>query len=344
MNLYIDIKYAKLAGLGISLFKLKKMSPFLAMGRCPICGDSQTNKFKCRFFFYEKQGKINASCHNCGYSASIGSYLKAQEPLMFKQYCLEIFGKNDVIEKPKQEDFIPEKIAPIVSKLTLDNVGLPLVKDLHYDNHARVYIESRNLPEYPFLYAKEFCKFASQFNKDFATKKEHARVIIPFFGEDGSIHAFQARTLGNDEPKYYTVSVEEDSHKIFGIERINKDETVLVVEGPLDSLFLDNCIAARSSSLKECAIKSSRLIYNNPKNDYVLVYDNEPRNKDLCKLIEKAVDENFRVCLLPESWNHKDINDAILAGMQPNDIKALILNNTYQGLSAKLKFNNWKKC
>jgi hypothetical protein len=37
----------------------------------------------------------------------------------------------------------------------------------------------------------------------------------------------------------------------------------------------------------------------------------------------------------------KDINDMVLAGKKPLDI---IKKSTYQGLEAKIKFTEWKRC
>ena len=36
--------------------------------------------------------------------------------------------------------------------------------------------------------------------------------------------------------------------KIFGLNRIDKSKPIYVVEGPIDSLFLDNCVAVAGSS------------------------------------------------------------------------------------------------
>ena len=38
-----------------------------------------------------------------------------------------------------------------------------------------------------------------------------------------------------------------------------------------------------------------------------------------------------------------DINDMVLAGKKPLDIKSIIDNNTFRGLEAKLKFATWRK-
>ena len=78
--------------------------------------------------------------------------------------------------------------------------------------------------------------------------------------------------------------------------------------------------------------------------DVVLVYDNEPRNKDIVKQIEKSIGKGYKVCLFPENVNGKDINEMILNGLTSEQIKSIIDTNTFSGLEAKLKFTNWKRC
>jgi hypothetical protein len=81
-----------------------------------------------------------------------------------------------------------------------------------------------------------------------------------------------------------------------------------------------------------------------PELDVVLVYDNEPRNKDIVKQIEKSIDIGYKVCLFPESVRGKDINEMIQNGLTSNEIESIIDNNTFSGLTAKLKFTHWKRC
>jgi hypothetical protein len=75
--------------------------------------------------------------------------------------------------------------------------------------------------------------------------------------------------------------------------------------------------------------------------DYVMVFDNEPRNKDVCKHIGKAIKLGQKVCIWPSDIKEKDINDMVLAGY---DVKGIIDSNTYKDLTAELKFQTWKKC
>ena len=98
-------------------------------------------------------------------------------------------------------------------------------------------------------------------------------------------------------------------------------------------MFLDNCIATAQSDLR----------LKNRKDNIVLVPDNEPRNEQIVKQIEKFINNNYSVVLWPESVKEKDINEMILSGKTKSDIKNLIEQNTFKGISAKLKFTNWRK-
>ena len=77
----------------------------------------------------------------------------------------------------------------------------------------------------------------------------------------------------------------------------------------------------------------------------ILIYDNEPRNKEIIKKIEEVIDLGYRVCI----WNDKrvnackDINDMVISGLSEIDIIDIINRNTVQGLSARLQLMEFKK-
>jgi len=122
------------------------------------------------------------------------------------------------------------------------------------------------------------------------------------------------------------------TEKIYGLERIDFDSHVYIVEGPLDSLFIDNCLAVAGADL--------HLLSLNPQLTTV-VFDNEPRNEHTVERMFKSVDRNYNVVVWPEQLKQKDINDMVLSGIK--NIKQFIDVHTYQGLTAYLKINQWKK-
>ena len=73
---------------------------------------------------------------------------------------------------------------------------------------------------------------------------------------------------------------------------------------------------------------------------HVYVFDNEPRNKQICDRISSAIDRGDPVVIWPTNLTEKDLNDMVLAG---HDVQSLIESSTYQGLEAKVKFTEWKR-
>ena len=112
---------------------------------------------------------------------------------------------------------------------------------------------------------------------------------------------------------------------------------IYVVEGPIDSLFLPNAIAVSGASFDTPTIR--QLLTN-----ATIVMDNEPRNKDIVKQLEKYIELGYSVCMFPDFIRQKDINEMILDGkMTADEITNLINTNTYSGMEAKLKFSTWRK-
>ena len=100
-------------------------------------------------------------------------------------------------------------------------------------------------------------------------------------------------------------------------------------------MFLDNAIAVSGTSfgkLSETGLD---------KDNLNIVFDNQPRNVEVCKLIEKNIDQGYNVVIWPQTINAKDINEMVLANI---NVKKIIKENTFSGLTAKMKFIAWKRC
>ena len=336
---HLQLKYAKLAGSSIERFKVKKHSPFLAVGRCPVCGDSAKSKSKTRFTVYEKNKDLNVTCFNCGLSTTLFSFLKSNNKPLFDEWIFEAYKSTSKIKSTDSiEDFVPEKIQPVVLKKRLD---LEMVSDLPDDHPANEYIRSRGLPDYPFQFAPRFLEFSKQFKNELQPgNRDGPRLIIPFFDRKGNIYAYQGRDLtGQSGLKYITIAIDPRMPKIFGLDRLDPKKPILLVEGPLDSLFLPNCLASVNANL---ASTGKKLVdgLNLEPTKLTLVLDNEPRNKAVLEQYERAIANGFRIVIWPKQVTQKDVNDMVLAGLDPLDI---IEKNTYSGLLAKLQLNTWRK-
>ena len=124
--------------------------------------------------------------------------------------------------------------------------------------------------------------------------------------------------------------LDESKPKVYGLNKINVNQTIYITEGPFDSFFIENSVAM-------CGADVNLRTYN--WGDWVYVYDNEPRNTEIINRISNAIDRGDKVVIWP-NVPEKDINDMFLAR---RNVKSLIELNTYQGLEAKVKLTEWKK-
>ena len=322
----MDLTDSKFIGLISSrLQKFKKVKDNLYNFRCPICGDSQKNKNKTRGYLYQVKNNTNFKCHNCGASMSLNNFIKTLDGTLHKQYTMEKFkeghtGKNFVVEAPKLEFKKP------VFKKSID---LPKAST---NQVAREYIERRKLNPDKFYYADRFKWWSNTQKQTFDTiGRDEPRIIIPLYDEDKNMIGFQGRALDNSPNKYITIMIQEDAPKIYGLETIDTKLPIYVVEGPFDSTFITNSVALCGSDGDLGYLEGS---------DIIFVYDNEPRNREIVKRIERCIEGGQRVVIWPSNIVEKDINDMVLAG---HEVESVIKLNTYSGLQAKIKFNNWKK-
>lgn len=346
--LFIDAKYAEI--LGSRLRNFAKKNDYLWNYSCPICGDSSKNKLKARGYLYRKKNDLFCKCHNCGHGTSLGNLIKYVDTNLYDQYTLERYKEGAHGRKAHKEikevstDFFTNtiQIDTLDVKVT-DSILDPLTKmsDLPESHPAVQYLLSRLIPKekWDLLYfAPKFKAFTNTVTPKFQEpiKDDHPRLIIPYFDTHGKVFAFQARAFGKEQPKYYTIKIDEDRERIYGLDRVEYSKRVYVVEGPIDSLFLPNTIAVSGSSFDTVSVR--QLLTN-----ATIVMDNEPRNKEIVKILDKNIQLGYNVCMFPDTIPYKDINEMVIGGMTPVEILDVINTNTYSGMEAKLKFSTWKK-
>jgi hypothetical protein len=151
------------------------------------------------------------------------------------------------------------------------------------------------------------------------------------YDADSNLIGFQGRALVPNSVKYITVMLSDDAPKIYGLDQIDSTKSIYIVEGPFDSTFIQNSVAMCGSDIDIRSFGWS---------DYIYVFDNEPRNREIINRISKTINRGDKVVIWPTMVQHKDINDMVLAGLNVMD---MLKSNIYSGLEAKIKFNNWKK-
>ena len=327
---YVDDKYIRL--LSTRLEKYKHVKSGLYNFRCPYCGDSQRNKTKARGYFFLKKGEYIFKCHNCGMGRSLGNFLKDHATDLHDQYVMEKYksgmaGKGRHTPVPKYVGAKP-KFAKDVSDITS-------IKELNIGHPARDYLTSRLIPDDQlgrFFYVDKFKRWVNTKVQTFENlQNDRPRIIIPLIDKDGNWFGIQGRSLAPKSPLRYITIMFEDKLKLFGQDNVNPEETVYVTEGPFDSTFITNAVAMCGSDVDHRTL---------PYKDRVWVFDNEPRNRQIVSRIDAAIGSKEKVVIWPREVKQKDINDMVLAGLNPSDI---IKRNTYSGLEAKLKFTDWKQ-
>ena len=336
MSVFIDRSFLLQVSPKLQRFTRKKDD--LYNFRCPLCGDSHKNKTKSRGYIFRKKNDYFYMCHNCGISTTFYNFLKQIDPNLLKEYQLERYKNgetgNNNYPKPDFEEFKAEK--PVFKK----SLELPSIESLPEAHFAKVYVQQRRIPEAlwsELYYAEDFAAFIQDLGiEKEGLHKEDKRLVIPFYNEKKELMAVQGRSLGESKLRYITLKLHDDNKKVYGLDRIDMDELVYVVEGPIDSMFLSNAVATADSNLES-------IVATLDKSKVVLVFDNEPRNKEIVSKINSAIDNHFNVVIWPEFVDSKDINEMILDEFSPDEIQDIISKNTFVNLRAKMEFVNWKK-
>lgn len=335
--LWLEEKYINMLSPRLRLFHRVKHNQWAF--RCPICGDSKKNAYKTRggIYLHARATSYTMGCFNCGASMSFPNFLKLQDPYLFNEFSVERYKARQDLNAPTSTPTKVEVEEPKRKKLQLKD--LERISDLPEDHPAVKYLVKRRIDPIHWdrlYFVLRFKKWEAEFRGEKLKPNvtEHPRLIIPFFDKAGNITRLSARAFGEESPKYIFMKVKEDASRVFGLDTVNKDEKVYVLEGPLDSLFFDNAIAVGSASLIVPELKDF------PRT--VLVPDNQPRNPEVVKSIKKMVDSGLPVCLWNKDWG-KDINAMVMNGYSIDDIMALIDDSTVSGIAAKLKFATWAK-
>ena len=320
----IDSKYIGLVSSRLQKFKRVKAN--LYNFRCPICGDSQKHKNKARGYFYQVKVNTNFKCHNCGASMSFNNFLKQIDTTLHKQYVLEKFkeghagGRNFVVDEPSFTFKKP------VFKSKLD---LPKASEVDI---SKKYLLKRGLNPSKFYYAQRFQQWTNTHKHTFDNIiKDESRIIIPLHNQQKELIGFQGRSLVPNSVKYITVMLDDEALKIYGLDRIKTEKPIYILEGPFDSTLVENSVAMCGSDIDIRTFGWS---------NYIWVFDNEPRNREIVNRISKVIDRGDQIVIWPQNVNEKDVNDMTLGG---HNIMDVLQSNTYSGLKAKIKFNNWKK-
>lgn len=335
----IDRKY--IGFLSNRLERFTRKSDKLYNCRCPLCGDSKTNKIKTRGYFHEKKGRLLYYCHNCGASMTLGSFLKNIDPNLYAEYTQELFiEKNGT---PSTQTFVPDitKFSNPVVQRNVELSRLKKISSLEPNHPAKLYVTKRLIPSethYKLFYAPRFKEWVNSIIPEkFAAGVDEPRLVLPFLDKNKKCFGFQGRALGPSNVRYITIMLDDSKPKVFGLDSVDLSKRTYITEGPIDSLFLPNAIAMAGADV------STSWVEEKYQDNLVFVYDNEPRNTEIIKRIKKIVSAGFKVVVWPSNINEKDINDMVISGRSPTMLRDIIDSNTYSGLAAEFALSQWSR-
>ena len=342
MSSWLEKKYLNL--ISSSLRNFKRKSDNLYNWSCTFCGDSQKNSRKARSYAYMAGNKFLVTCHNCGITTNVPKLLKHVAPSLYEDYVKELMmEKYRPIEK--EELFAKQNKKSISALRFKENItDVIKVSELSTNHPCKRYVEKRMIPKewYDRLwFSSTFMTWTNtmlpgKFSEN-ALKHDEPRLVIPFIAKDNKVFGYQGRSLNPDaEVRYISIILDETYPKIFGLDRVDVNRKFYTVEGPLDSMFIPNSVAAAGGELLQVVSQLN-------KENAILVFDNEPRSKETCKKIQKAITLGYKVCIWPSSIEEKDINELVMNNMTPSFIKQLMGDRLYEGMEAQLVFDSWKK-
>jgi transcription elongation factor Elf1 len=342
MSIPVESKYVRLISSRLRNFKQKSTN--LWNFSCPFCGDSQKNKTKARGYVFAKGNNLFYRCHNCGVSTNVANLIKHVDGALHKEFVLEKYKSgetNNAFNANTVLNISPPKFDRVEkSKIFEHAEWLDKLPSEHFCIEYATKRQFLSIMRNKLLFTQHYKQFCDALVPNHGKQiVDDARLVIPFYNEYNELIAVSGRALETNDKtlRYVTIrTIESDKKLIYGMDRVDLNQPVKIVEGPIDSLFLSNCIASGDANLALVADEISAA-------EKVLIFDNEPRNKEIVKMMQNAIKLHHNVVIWPSSIQGKDINEIILSGKPADEIEKIISSNTFRDIEAQLKFNMWKK-
>lgn len=351
MSLWLDEKYLRLVSPSLDHFVQKH--PHVFNFRCPLCGDSERNSRKSRGYCFSKSTTLIYKCHNCSVAMPFSALLRRVSRRLYDEYMLEKL--KDGPQPKSDEDVFSDTFANVTdgSATMAPTTASPYIIALSEPSLRQPgaslypvydYVRNRRVPDsemgrlWATIHAYTYLSTLVGEDKAAKVKDGEPYLILPLTMTQGMFwYGAQFRLLTRKEYITYKWS-EQEPLKVFGLDKWIPAETTYVVEGPLDALFVPNALAACSSDLMGVVHVMEERQVMDPRDPRVFVWDNEPRNKEVTRLMRQAISMRESVVIWPREYP-KDINDMALQGIDP---VAAIQKHTYQGLRAELEYQRWK--
>ena len=296
-------------------------------GGCPVCREGKSWGHRRRLFYIPDYGSIH--CKNCHRS------------WLPHQWIMEVSGKSyrEIVEEAKDYEYVPVEllnnknnfVKPIDTPLPMDAINLSDRRQLEFYKKNEVVRECIT-----FMIKRRLNKAVNRPKDYYISLKDKIhknRLVIPFMDDTGNVEFYQTRSFLKDVndilPKYLSRSGAEKT--LFGADRISEDlDYIFIFEGPIDSTFVRNGVAAASIDLTT--------LQRNKLNEYpfhkkIWVLDNQHIDKTAREATKKLLDDGETVFLWKKGLEKfKDFND-ICIYKKINEIPTkYIVDNSFIGI------------
>lgn len=300
--------------------------------KCAFGCDNKNRKK--RMFFLLKDSYITVYCHNCGYSRKLKGFLEDKFPELIEEY--NFYG----FKTPLKKENIAEKLLNILDESQNKNSQTYIhdselfkitksFNDLKDSHPAKKYTKKRLIPFDQVRYCANLKKLHERLFNEESKFLPVPCLVIPFFKKSGNIEILQARMFDPKlKPKYLTLKLNPEAEKIYNADFVNYDQTICLLEGPIDSLFIENSIALAGSDLPKTW-----------RGDFLWIFDNDYKyNNEILKKLKDKINNNEKVVIWKKTDTFKDINEAIIKKIFTKDeINLYIKERTFKGLKARLE-------
>jgi len=305
----------------------------------PDCGDNATRKDRARGYIFEYKHRLQYKCHNCGRSSLFSTLLKDQFPDIYQELKIQRYREKRNSAPIQYLDETKEADPP---KQTIVEPPWVSIADLDAHHPAYQYVLNRKIPRSRWTdlyYVEKYGEFVRQMGQKNSRLGNDPRIVLPYRSKDGKLIGFSGRSMDlvDNRYKYLSVKLDDDAEMVYRLNELSTNRPFIVVEGPIDSLFLENAIAVSGAKLDAPSV-----VKENSRRA-ILVADNEPRSKIIVKNIARYIDEGYKVFLWPPSWKYKDINKAVQEGVEAESIERMILDGSASGMKARANLAFWRQ-
>lgn len=321
--------------------------------RCPVCGDSKVNTNKTRGYLLRGHNQVYYFyCHNCHQTLNFFNFLKLFDESLSKKYWSALFKEKlgssrfHTKKRKKPEHHIIN--TPLKSLNKYECFSLKSLKDSPKDSYGVLYARYRKIPLTVYdriFYTDDFKKFIRDtgiFEEKTCNKlKSEPRLVIPHYDLNKNIMSLQGRAI-TQTPflKYINLLIDKTKPRIYGLEALDINKSVYIVEGAIDSLFIPNAIAMGGIRVNSVLQSFSEYGLTIPHENIIFILDNQPFNIEVIKAFKQVIAARFKICFWDKNEKAKDVNELI---MNEKPIQKL-LDNYKTGLAAQMTLNNWAKC